>query len=71
MNTVYEIGALESFLVAISVLFLGQFINRRVPFLKKYKVPEPIVGGLIIAIIITVLHTQASILPLLFHLRRS
>lgn len=58
MNTVYEIGALESFLVAISVLFLGQFINRRVPLLKKYKVPEPIVGGLIIAIIITILHTQ-------------
>ncbi|GEM79294.1 sodium/glutamate symporter [Vibrio superstes] len=56
MNTTYTIGSLESFLIAIFVLFLGQFINRRVPFLKKYKVPEPIVGGLIIAVIITVLH---------------
>ncbi|MEZ9669675.1 sodium/glutamate symporter [Vibrio breoganii] len=56
MTTTYTIGSLESFLIAIFVLFLGQFINRRVPFLKKYKVPEPIVGGLIIAIVITVLH---------------
>ncbi|GEA60720.1 sodium/glutamate symporter [Vibrio comitans] len=56
MTTTYTIGSLESFLIAIFVLFLGQFINRRVPFLKKYKVPEPIVGGLIIAVIITVLH---------------
>ncbi|OCH71863.1 sodium/glutamate symporter, partial [Vibrio breoganii] len=56
MTTTYTIGSLESFLIAIFVLFLGQFINRRVPFLKKYKVPEPIVGGLIIAIAITVLH---------------
>ncbi|ANO34802.1 sodium/glutamate symporter [Vibrio breoganii] len=56
MTTTYTIGSLESFLIAIFVLFLGQFINRRVPFLKKYKVPEPIIGGLIIAIIITVLH---------------
>ncbi|PMF70612.1 sodium/glutamate symporter [Vibrio breoganii] len=56
MTTTYTIGSLESFLIAIFVLFLGQFINRRVPFLKKYKVPEPIIGGLIIAIVITVLH---------------
>ncbi|PMG91667.1 sodium/glutamate symporter [Vibrio breoganii] len=56
MTTTYTISSLESFLIAIFVLFLGQFINRRVPFLKKYKVPEPIVGGLIIAIVITVLH---------------
>ncbi|GEA52246.1 sodium/glutamate symporter [Vibrio inusitatus NBRC 102082] len=58
MTTTYTIGSLESFLIAIFVLFLGQFINRRVPFLKKYKVPEPIVGGLIIAFIITGLHFQ-------------
>ncbi|WP_261817499.1 sodium/glutamate symporter [Vibrio gallicus] len=57
MHTVYTIGPLESFLIAITVLFLGQFVNARVSFLKKYKVPEPIVGGLIIAAIITLLHT--------------
>ena len=58
MNTVYTVGALESFLIAITVLFLGQFINLKVAFLKRYKVPEPIVGGLMVAAIITVLHMR-------------
>ncbi|MGS0729103.1 sodium/glutamate symporter, partial [Shewanella sp. 0m-11] len=56
MNTVFTIGELESFLVAILVLFIGHTVNRYVPLLKKYNIPEPIVGGLLIAALITVLH---------------
>ncbi|EDQ01390.1 sodium/glutamate symporter [Shewanella benthica] len=56
MNTVYSIGELESFLVAILVLFIGHSVNRHVAFFRKYNIPEPIVGGLIVAAIITVLH---------------
>ncbi|MCA0937384.1 sodium/glutamate symporter [Vibrio alginolyticus] len=56
MNNIISIGALESFMVAISVLFLGHFVNARIPILKKFNIPEPIVGGLIVACIITTLH---------------
>ncbi|MDG3086187.1 sodium/glutamate symporter [Vibrio hannami] len=56
MNTVVSIGAIESFLVAIFVLFLGHLINQKLPVLRRYNVPEPIVGGLIIATLITLLH---------------
>ena len=56
MNTVYSIGELESFLVAILVLFIGHSVNRHVAFFRKYNIPEPIVGGLIVAAIITGLH---------------
>ncbi|SQH74395.1 Sodium/glutamate symporter [Shewanella benthica] len=56
MNTVYSIGELESFLVAILVLFIGHSVNRHVAFFRKYNIPEPIVGGLIVAAIITILH---------------
>ncbi|MGR5236377.1 sodium/glutamate symporter [Vibrio alfacsensis] len=56
MNNLISVGALESFLVAISVLFLGHFINAKLPILKKFNIPEPIVGGLIVACIITALH---------------
>ncbi|WP_394129475.1 sodium/glutamate symporter [Shewanella maritima] len=56
METVYTIGELESFLIAILVLFIGHLINRKVKVLKKYNIPEPIVGGLIVAAIITILH---------------
>ncbi|TVO35663.1 sodium/glutamate symporter [Vibrio algivorus] len=58
MNTVYPVNSIESFLLAIFVLLLGHFINSKVPFLSKYKVPEPIVGGLVVAIISTILHFQ-------------
>lgn len=56
MNTIYPIGELESFLLAILVLFIGHQVNRHIAFFRKYNIPEPIVGGLIIASIITVLH---------------
>lgn len=56
MDTIYSIGELESFLIAISVLFIGHFVNRSLPTFSKYNIPEPIVGGLIVATIITILH---------------
>ncbi|MFA0086882.1 sodium/glutamate symporter [Vibrio sp. 10N.286.49.C2] len=56
MNNTISVGTLESFLIAISVLFLGHLINSKLPALKKYNIPEPIVGGLIVAFIITIMH---------------
>lgn len=58
MTNVYSIGTIESLLIAIFVLLLGQFVRSKVPVLKKYQIPEPIVGGLIIACMLTVLHSQ-------------
>lgn len=58
MNSVIQINELESLLIAIIVLFLGYFINSKVKVLRKYNIPEPIVGGLIVAVIITLLHQQ-------------
>lgn len=58
MNQIISIGPLESFLIAISVLFLGHFVNSKLPILKKFNIPEPIVGGLIVAIVITAMHFQ-------------
>ncbi|OOE87656.1 sodium/glutamate symporter [Salinivibrio sharmensis] len=56
MYQLNSIGALESFLIAIGVLFLGHFVNSKIPALRKFNIPEPIVGGLIIACVISVLH---------------
>ncbi|PSU34231.1 sodium/glutamate symporter [Photobacterium lutimaris] len=58
MNSVIQVSELESFLIAIIVLFLGYFINSKVKVFRKYNIPEPIVGGLIVAVLIAVLHTQ-------------
>lgn len=56
MDTLISIGALESFLIAICVLILGLVINKHVTVFRKFSIPEPIVGGLVIACIITALH---------------
>ncbi|MDO6765727.1 MULTISPECIES: sodium/glutamate symporter [unclassified Agarivorans] len=55
MDTVYAIAELESFLIALTVLFIGRIICNYVAILKKYNIPEPIVGGLVVAIVITLL----------------
>ena len=46
---------LESFLVVILVLYLGKIIKRFIKPLQTYNIPEPIIGGLVIAGIQTIL----------------
>ena len=51
--------ALNSFLTAtlgILVLFLGKALNQRVKLLQEFTIPEPVSGGLLVALLITVLH---------------
>jgi glutamate:Na+ symporter, ESS family len=45
----------ESLLLAIAVLFLGAAINRAVPLLSNYNIPDPITGGVLFAVLALVL----------------
>lgn len=38
----------------VAVLLIGRFVLKRVKFLRDYNIPEPVVGGLLIAIFITI-----------------
>ncbi|WNC71582.1 sodium/glutamate symporter [Thalassotalea psychrophila] len=60
MNNVIEVDAIESLIIAILVLFIGRFINYTVKPLQRFNFPEPILGGLVIAIFITFLHTSGT-----------
>ncbi len=51
-----EVSATGSLLVAILVLFIGNWIKKAIPTLKKFNIPDPIVGGLVMAAGITALH---------------
>ena len=42
MNQVLSIGPQVSFLLAMVVLFLGQWVNKQVPLLQRFSIPEPI-----------------------------
>jgi ESS family glutamate:Na+ symporter len=43
--------------LAVVVLFIGTFLNRKIPFLKKYNIPEPVVGGIVFAVLTSVFYT--------------
>lgn len=45
-----------TFTLAILVFFMGVHINRRVEFLRKYNIPEPVTGGLIAALFALVIY---------------
>ncbi|MFN7915156.1 MAG: sodium/glutamate symporter [Vicinamibacterales bacterium] len=44
------------------VLFLGHFIRRFAPFLSRYNVPAPVIGGLVVAVAVTAARAQGATL---------
>lgn len=45
-----RIGIFETLMLACLVLFLGRLFVNKIHFLKKYSIPEPVVGGFILAL---------------------
>ncbi len=45
----------HTLILAILVLFLGRWVNYRVPWLREYGIPEPVTGGLIASTVLTLL----------------
>jgi len=59
MNVVDGQIEVHSFLtvtLGILVLFLGKVLNRHIRFLREFTIPEPVSGGLLMALVIAVLH---------------
>ena len=43
-------------MLAVLVLYTGRILNKNIPFLTKYNIPEPVAGGLVGAIIFYIIH---------------
>jgi glutamate:Na+ symporter, ESS family len=56
-----NLDPLHSLLAALVVLLLGKLVNRRVPLLAKYNIPDPITGGLLFAAIAAVAAATAQL----------
>ena len=52
----YILNPTFSLMLAVLVLYVGRILNRYIPFLTKYNIPEPVAGGLVGAIIFYLLH---------------
>jgi ESS family glutamate:Na+ symporter len=64
MEAVHSVWQVDTFLavtIGIVVLFLGKRINRLVPVFGRYSLPEPVTGGLFIAVILFAIHSFADI----------
>ena len=51
----------QTLAVAVVMLYVGEFLKRRVNFLEKFCIPSPVVGGLLFAIISCILYTSGII----------
>ena len=56
-----DVNVVLTLVVAIVVLLVGRMIVARVAFLNKYSIPDPVVGGLIAAVVITALRFGADV----------
>lgn len=54
--TTIKIGMFEMLAVVILAIYLGQWIREKLPILKKYCIPAPVVGGTLLSIITCALY---------------
>ena len=48
----YQLDVYGTLVAATLVLLLGRKLVKTVPFLEKYTIPEPVAGGLLVAIVL-------------------
>lgn len=41
----------QTLVIAILVLFLGKYINRKIAFFREYNIPEPVTGGVLFSLL--------------------
>ncbi|GMB96563.1 sodium/glutamate symporter [Helicobacter sp. NHP22-001] len=56
MAKVIEFNVYATLVCMVGVLLLGRFVIRHVKFLKDYDIPDPVVGGVIVAFVIMLAH---------------
>lgn len=55
-NKLTVFNTYETVMLASFVLLLGYFLVKRIAVLKNYNIPEPVVGGFLVAIVLTIVH---------------
>lgn len=63
--SVLSLNMIQTISLAVLVLLLGQFLVKKIPILKKYCIPTPVVGGLVFAIVALILR-QTNVLAIEF-----
>lgn len=59
--TTVEVDAFVTFTLAILLLFVGKELTQRMPTLRKYSIPEPVVGGFLCTLVVGLVYFVANI----------
>ncbi len=62
------VGGLDVFIMAILVVFIGAFINRKIPVLSRNSIPDAVTGGILMSIVLSIV-TKRYDLQLEFDMR--
>lgn len=57
----FEFDAFVTFTLAILLLFIGKELTQRMPALRKYSIPEPVVGGFLCTLVVGLVYFVANI----------
>nr|WP_255682223.1 sodium/glutamate symporter [Luteimonas sp. BDR2-5] len=57
----FEVDAFVSFTLAILLLFVGKGLSARIGVLRRYGIPEPVVGGVLCAAVVCTLYYAAGL----------
>lgn len=52
----YLLDPRQTMIMAILVLFLGKYLNRKITLLRAYSIPEPVTGGVLVSLLVTILY---------------
>ena len=59
--TTVEVDAFVTFTLAILLLFVGKELTQRMPTLRKYSIPEPVVGGFLCTLVVGLVYFVANV----------
>ncbi|MGV3741739.1 MAG: sodium/glutamate symporter, partial [Burkholderiaceae bacterium] len=60
MGNLMQLESLSSLLAALAVLLVGTLLNRRIGFLARYNIPDPVTGGLLFAVLASIVAAATS-----------
>lgn len=60
-NSILQLSSFFTVTIGIIVLFIGKRLNDVVGFLREFSIPEPVTGGLLFSILITLIYAVSGI----------
>jgi glutamate:Na+ symporter, ESS family len=57
----FSFSSWETVMISILVFFLGQQVNKRIPLLERFNIPEPVSSGLVVSALIAIIYLVSGL----------